>query len=467
MGEVRELVTRIAADMQQSCEHARATGIPVRSLFLIGSCSQKEFDDYWFQDFDIHFQIDGLALDREAVGWLRERLATYRSWSTATTFVDATIRDRHWKMLPTLGVGNIGLHATLLSSADHFRRLHYNPLLAENMYGRCRLLWGEHPRTTRGFRRPSVGEYVHSVGGLGWMLENFARAVALWCIAPDDRSFYPYVGGYCWNVVSTLLFHLVTLETGQLSGRGDAMQSYLPHMPRPVADAAAMVREHRHAPDAVGGDAELQWEAAALVAEWIVERIATKHPSLFSPAPPPPGVVHVAERYGPALVRAWSRQRSIPVVDVVREPGGSYVGSIRGALAAARAEVGPDVTTKEQFELLRDVRAGRATAKVRIWDRVSWVRRQRSHDFDLDRGWTTEAAVWFGWEDGAQALLQRLHELLGNHGHEDDEMHALADVCAAIVAQHAGVAPPTAAGFDVARHWLGERLEAVVPRDDP
>jgi hypothetical protein len=304
---------------------------------------------------------------------------------------------------------------------------------------------------------------MHSVGGIGWMLENFARAVTLWCTERGDRSFYPYVGGYCWNVVSTLLFHLVTLETGKLSGRGDAIQVYLPEMTRPVADAAAMVTERRYTPDTDIIDIEEHWDVTAQVADWIVDRIATKRPDLFSQSAPPPGPVYMAERYGSALTRAWSHPRSIPIVDVVRKPGESYVASIRDALDLARAEVGPDVTAKEQFELLRDLRAGRASAKVRIWDRASWVRRQRSHDFDLDRGWATDAAVWFGWEDGAQALLQRLHEHLGNQGDEGGELCALSDLCAAIVAEHAGVDPPTASGFDAVAEWLGEHLSAMMP----
>jgi hypothetical protein len=466
MGEVRDLVTRIAADMANSCQAARDSGIPVRSLFLIGSCSQKDFDDYWFQDFDIHFQIDGLALGRDTINWLRELLGVYRSWSTDTTLIDSSIRDRHWKMIPTLGVGNIGLHATILNSADHFRRVHHNPLLAENMYRRCKVMWGEHPLQTRGHRRPSPREYMHSVGGIGWMCENFARAVGLWCTDPSDRTFYPYIGGYCWNVVSTLLFHLTTLESGKLSGRGDAMQAYLPYMPREVAEATVLVRENRHMPDLAIDDAESLWEAAATVSAWIVDHIASHRPNLFSPALPPSGVVNVHEHFGEVLGRAGWSVRAIPVVDVVREAGESYVGSIRAALATARAEIGSKLSTKEQFELLRDVHAGRAEAKVRIWDHASWVRRQGSHDFDIDRGWRTDAAVWFGWEDGAQALLQRLHELWGNLGYEDEELRAMAALCAAIVAERTDVATPAITGFDDVTRWLGERLADVTPLVD-
>lgn len=437
---ITERVSTLRQFMAVRAAEAPPTIDSLKSVFLIGSCSQEIPED-WYQDYDVHFLFDGLALRPQTLQWLRGLLSECVQMSDANCRIETFLRDRHWKMVPDRSHEfNIGIHATLLNSADHFRRLHYNPLLAHNMYGRCYLVYGRHPAEMRGWRPPQLVDYALSVGGIGWMAENFSRAVTLYMVLPEDRTFYPFIAGYCWNVASTLMFHLYTLEQGGVTGRKQAFEYFITSGNFAAADreAAELLAHEKENPCVDRVSARKLINAAGRVLSTIrvrfwrllppeLQDISKKSHSILNRSP---------------LYKGWHRLvdefRGEPpeVIDVVKtEDPDDYFGTIEEALATVRHEnVGP-MSPKENFEFLRDLIMGsRRSTKIRVWDAATLPRRLLSHDFHADRNLFSADAVFFGWEDGVQALLQRLHEVYIEKGTVDTELRTLALLCNEIVA---------------------------------
>lgn len=414
----------------------RPNADPVASVFIIGSCSEPRIPEATWQDFDLHFAFDAVYLNQDTLRWVREFLDSLKRLSNDNCAVDATVRDRHWKMTPLPSVpNNIGVHATVLSRADHLRRVSIHSLLADNMYHRCRLVWGVHPRQWQERRRPTYSDYLHSVGGLGWLSENLARAATLHLLNPDDHEFAPFVGGYCWNVVGAALFHLYTLETGGISGRHGGLTHLRgsASVPDHVLDDTGLVERHRLVPAVDAATATELYDAAGRVLGYVGDRILARLG--FTE------ILPAWEGCRPADPR-WAAQLKgqLPeaprLVHVCRDEQRGYLDGIRAALDQARRFAGtPTVGAKEWPEFLRDAVQGGPLVKVQVWDRLSRLRLALSHDHSTGPA-TVESAV-FGWEDGAQALLQRLTEW-------------------AILDPDAGWLEPAAATFaTIARHQFG------------
>jgi hypothetical protein len=305
------------------------------------------------------------------------------------------------------------------------------------MYVRCGVVFGEHPAHIRGWRPPGPALYIHSVGGLGWLAENLARAVSLFILTPDDHTFYPFIGGYTWNVASSALFHLYTFEAGGITSRKAALDHFLSRsgVARPLKDAASLLYEHREDPSGDPDFGRRQANAAAAVLRHVRSRLATTAPDYYAADPSNqagPQVIHHGPLYHGSLDGIGGD--STEVVDVIRaEPDDDYFASVVAALGAARASAGSELSPKENFEFLRDLaEGGDRHTKVRIWDRTSLPRRLFSDDFASARGAPTEVEALFGWEDGVQALLQRLHELSIERGAGSDLVSLLARVAAAV-----------------------------------
>lgn len=436
---------RVAALRQFMAE--RAAAVPptidsLQSVFLIGSCSQEIPDD-WYQDYDIHFLFDSVALRPDTLHWLRHLLQECERMSDETCRITTFVRDRHWKMVPDKSHRfNIGIHATLLNRADHFRRLHYTPLLALNMYRRCYLLYGQHPAEIRGWRPPQLVDYAISVGGIGWMAENFARAVTLYLLQPEDHSFYPFIAGYCWNVASTLMFHLYTLEQGSVTGRRQALEYFLARDSCGAADrsAAELLAHEKENPEVDATTARELINAAGRVLTTIrlrfwqflpqeLQEISGKRCGIFSRS-------CLYERWD-SLVGEFAGEPPIVVDLIKKEDPDDYLGTVEEALGTVRKEYAGRLSPKENFEFLRDLLVDcQGRTKTRIWDMASLPRRLLSHDFHAARKLQSADGVFFGWEDGVQALLQRLHEVYIEKGTEDAELLNLALICNAIVAEH-------------------------------
>lgn len=455
--------TRCAETLRDHLTHTRdLSGTEAwASIFLIGSCTEDRIPESTWQDFDLHFALDTVYVPLETLDWLRDYLDALRRAGTPDCRIDGTVRDRHWKLIPDPSVtNNVGVHATLLSRADHYRRVSVHPLLADNMYTRCRVLRGIHPADWQGRRIPNKLDYLHSVGGLGWLSENLARAASLYLIDPTDRSFAPFVGGYCWNITGALLFHLYTLETGGIVGRHGAL-AYLrscPDTPPDVLEQVELLESHRLTPEVDQATALALWDATGRMLDYAGSRILAAVGCGSAP-------------------EAWAGVREKPpawtaVLDedttfghVCRDESETYTNGVRHALEQARERLGAEVGVKEWPEFLRAAVSAGPAAKVQIWDRFGRLRQRLSHDYHDD--WNepvTERAI-FGWEDGAQALLQRLNEwsiLYPGEDWLDNVAHTFHRICRRQLGS-VGIAVEDAESLDRCRRTIADALAVALP----
>lgn len=401
--------TRCAETLRERLSQAEALpGLDsFTSIFLIGSCTDDRIPESTWQDFDLHFAVNSVHVDAETLDWLRDFLDALRRAATPECRIAGTVRDRHWKLTPDpAAANNIGVHATLLSRLDHYRRVSVHPVLADNMYTRCRVLLGVHPAAWQGRRLPNRLDYLHSVGGLGWLAENLARATALHMIDPSDHSFAPFVGGYCWNITGALLFHLYTLERGGIVGRHGAL-AYLRSLaetPSDVLDQLDLLESHRLTPEVDQSTALALWDAAGRMLAYIGPRIlaAVDYRSV-------PQTWQEVRQNAPCWDEA--AKTGVTFAQVCRDESASYTDGVRAGLERVRAQSGgKQVGVKEWPEFLRESVCAGPDVKVQIWDRFSLLRRNLSHDYRDERTAPVPERAVFGWEDGAQALLQRLNE---------------------------------------------------------
>ncbi|MCK9931990.1 hypothetical protein MXD62_33465 [Frankia sp. Mgl5] len=435
---------------------------PFASVFLIGSCTENRIPESTWQDFDLHFALDTVYVRPETLDWLRDFLEALRRASTPDCRIDGTVRDRHWKLTPNPTVANnIGVHATLLSRVDHYRRVSVHPLLADNMYTRCRVLRGIHPAVWQGRRVPNRLDYLHSVGGLGWLSENLARATALYLIDPNDRSFAPFVGGYCWNITGALLFHLYTLEKGGIVGRHGAL-AYLrsrEDTPPDVLEQAELLESHRLTPEVDHATAIALWDAAGRMLEYAGSRILSAVGCNATPEAwagvreEPPGWTVVLNE-------------STAFAQVCRDESETYTNGMRSAIEQARERLGrSEIGVKEWPEFLRDATSAGPAVKVQVWDQFSRLRRRFSHDYRDDWDEPVAERALFGWEDGAQALLQRLNEwsiLYPGEAWLDQVAHTFHRICRHQLGS-VGIAVDDAEALEPCRHTIADALAAALP----
>lgn len=431
------------------------------SVFLIGSCTDDRIPESTWQDFDLHFALDTVYVPPETLDWLRDFLDALRRACTPNCRIDGTVRDRHWKLIPDPSVANnVGVHATLLSKVDHYRRVSVHPLLGDNMYTRCRVLCGIHPASWQGRRIPNKLDYLHSVGGLGWLSENLARAASLYLIDPKDRSFAPFVGGYCWNITGALLFHLYTLETGGIVGRHGAL-AYLrsrADTPPDVLEQAELLESHRLTPEVDQATAIALWDAAGRMLDYIGSRIL----AAVGCVSPPEAWADVREK-PPAWTAVLDEDTTFG--HVCRDESESYTNGVRYALEQARDRLGADVGVKEWPEFLRAAASAGPVAKVQIWDRFGRLRERLSHDYRDDWNEPVAERAVFGWEDGAQAFLQRLNEwsiLYPDEGWLDSVAQTFHRICRRQLGS-VGIAVEDAESLDRYRRTIAEGLAVALP----
>jgi hypothetical protein len=447
----------------------------IESIFLIGSCADGDVSQERYQDFDIHFRFGPIALRHETLAWLRTLLRSCKGLQDPGCRIEWSLRDRHWKMPPDASTPvNLGLHATLLNAADHWRRVHYNPVLSQNMFVRCAVLFGAHPRELLGFRPAVAADYAHSVGGIGWALENFTRAVALHILEPQDRSFYTFVAGYCWNAVSTVLLHLGTLEDGGIYSRIGAFERLVrdPSVPGPVRQAAELVHARRETGDEALGDARTHFDAAARVLHYVAQRAAPltglTAQDLEAPSERP------RPFYPASVCGAMGLAGQIFMVEAMvadQADGGDFYHRVALALETSQSGAPAPLSVRESFEMLQVAQRRSVTpCKLRLWNRADLARRMHALDFAYERGQSCLASALFGWEDGAQALLQRLSELyIANDCEEDATLRALSEGAMQLVDERLArcglrLAKPTRAhgGFPEATAALAPLLEPHV-----
>jgi hypothetical protein len=100
----------------------------------------------------------------------------------------------------------------------------------------------------------------------------------------------------------------------------------------------------------------------------------------------------------------------VTFAQVCRNESEPYTSGVRSALDRVREQLGAEVGVKEWPEFLRDAASAGPAVKTQVWDRFSRLRRHLSHDYHDDGDAPVPERAVFGWEDGAQALLQRLNE---------------------------------------------------------
>src|SRR5262249_42489694 len=157
-------------------------GSELLSLFLIGSRAGApvRLDDHYV-DFDVHFLLAADVLSLPKGHDFRQKLSAIASeFSTDDIAAEWLVRDRHWKLRPRDDRAlTVSIHATIANRFDFLRRALLNPVLGSNMYRLCEVLGGVHPGDVIKPRNPVTLEYFESAGGLGWIIENFYRAMLL------------------------------------------------------------------------------------------------------------------------------------------------------------------------------------------------------------------------------------------------------------------------------------------------
>lgn len=407
-----------------------ASKLNLRSLFLIGSCSDIITLDEWYQDYDIHFLFNEINVPRKKLDLLRGLLQKFVLESDQNCKIEYFVKDRHWKMIPQTQFGtNIGIHTTLLNPADHYCRLHCNPVLAKNMYGRCNVLYGDHPANIRGYKYPSLSEYISSVGGIGWLAENFSRVVALYQLNSEDHTFYPFISGYCWNITSSLMFHIYTLLQNDLSGRKQAFHYFLTlekvKKDKILFESANFIFDNRENPSSNKNFSIQIINATGNILKFVKEHILSKIIKDFNYTLSQKKICK--NLYFKLLSPLEIPSSKNNLLDINRDETLPYFDSIALAIDKLKNMASSDISPKENFEFIREmITSKKPLTKIRIWDSISNLRYFGSHDFDLDNGIESKINILFGWEDGLQTLLQRLNEIyIEKSGIIDEEFEIL------------------------------------------
>ena len=413
-------------------------------MFLIGSCAGVAELNDWYQDFDVHMLLEDGAVPLGQLDTIRVRLnGLLESYGRRGAHIAWDIRDRHWKLVPDESAGvNLSVHATLANRFDFQRRALHHRVLAWNMYGQSEVLFGDSPVSILPIAPAEPLQHLYAVGGIGWMVENFHRAVWLLLTEPDRQTFYPYIGGYCWNVVSSLMLQHYSLATGRVTTRRGALD----HLVREaLLDAdrrrdVELLLEHKTDPHTRADEVRLLVNAAARVVAALgaleLARLGIDREAAAAAVPGGP-VEHFAEDLAAARGGVFEARQLHLWIDG-DEP--DFLDAFEGLVADVRSRYA-NVTPLEHFEAVeRAMDDGWSElTKVTVWSQWNAVRLMLASDFARDRGQPTiDSALW-GWETGIQALLQRLHELYIRRGGGDAE-RALARAAVHVASrQHAEV----------------------------
>jgi hypothetical protein len=414
--------TRAAADLLADLKEAfRAefgrVGGP-RSLFLIGSLAgHPPAADAWYHDFDVHLYFDEDVIPLAKLDEVRGGLnAICDAFAARGARVGWELRDRHWKLVPDPSAGvNLSIHATLANAFDYRRRALHNPVLGWNMYRLCEVLHGDHPGVMLSPVPPSALDHLHGVGGIGWMIENFYRA--LWLhFADPGQTFFPYIAGYCWNVLSSITLQFFSLsQRGRVATRREAYEFTVASadLAKTTREDLALVRSARYTVQMVSDDVRALVNATARAASELVIRSCTVAGL---------DVDRMGEWAASATANGaldCERTLSVPGAPRALREVHRYIAFRSDDFYAMFAEnvellgrTHPGATSMELFEAVEQaVACGRQeTTRLYFWSDLNAFRLLLSHDFARARRAPCLAGALWGWEDGAQALLQRLNE---------------------------------------------------------
>jgi len=412
----------------------------LRSLFLIGSCAGEEDDlKDWYQDFDIHLFIDKVFASQIELDYIKKSLSQIcEEFTNEYTNIDWDMRDRHWKLVPNSTVPlNLSIHATLVNRADYQRRVLQNPVLGWNMYQLCEVLLGDHPGQILSLLRPTPLDHLHSVGGTGWMIENFYRALWLLFTEPDEQDFFPYIAGYCWNVTSSVMLQYYPLNTGRPTTRKNALKFLQTEagLPKHLHSDLERLIEYKRIPNVDEATTKELVNSTAKITNWMISSINDKL-GTYSSKTYHPGVIHERDVHSIAMNETLGRSLSLGEIhywiDIDEE---DFYESFKVSVSEIQSRF-PNSTSRELFEAYAWLINKNYTemTKVYFWSELNQMRFLLSHDFDFSRGFPSLRAALWGWENGCQAFLQRLNETYIANG-INDKTNTLAQIAVMTVNQ--------------------------------
>ena len=420
-----QLVESLKRDFAE--RFACQTSLPtVRSVFLIGSSAGTAEHNDWYQDFDVHLLLDDGAIPSEQLDEIRTRLdGLIGQYERLGARIAWDVRDRHWKLVPDKSAGvNLSVHATLANRFDFQRRALHHRVLGWNMYAQAEVLAGDHPTTIIPIAPSEPLQHLFSVGGVGWMIENFYRAVWLLLSEPERQTFYPYIGGYCWNVASSLMLQHYSLSTGCVTTRLGALD----HLVREHAlsserqEDVEFLLSHKLNTATTSEEARALVNATARVAAALSAR-ALDRLGVPRPASKNDIVFRDGDHFSTEFSAALGRRIVVREIYCWLEPGEAHFLDAFEELVRHVGDRYRGVSPLEHFEALERAADDGAEelTKVSVWSPWNAARLSMSCDFARYHGCASVDGALWGWETGTQALLQRLHELYLRRGDGDTE----------------------------------------------
>src|SRR5262245_22848823 len=88
---VVDRVTRVRGLMATRAAQFPTDLDSLQSIFLIGSCSEN-IPEEWYQDYDVHFLFDGIALKPATLEWLHDLLHECETMSDSSCRIETFLR---------------------------------------------------------------------------------------------------------------------------------------------------------------------------------------------------------------------------------------------------------------------------------------------------------------------------------------------------------------------------------------
>ena len=410
----------------------------LRSLFLIGSCvgAEDELKD-WYQDFDIHLFIDEVYLSQKQLDYVKHALTRIcDEYANRDTKIAWDVRDRHWKLVPDPGVPlNLSVHATLANRLDYQRRVLHNPVLGWNMYQQCEVLLGDHPGKIIPTLKPAPLDHLHSVGGTGWMIENFYRALWALFTEPDEQDFFPYIAGYCWNVASSVMLQYYSLATRNVTTRKNAYEFLLNQagLPGSLAQDVERLVEYKRTASVDEETTRHLVNSTARVTNWMISSLTDQF-AVYPQNPLQPGMICERDLYSDVISENLGCSVNLREIHYwVGLDEEDFYESFKTTVSEIQERF-PNSTSRELYEsfVWMVEKDYSEITKVYLWSESNQMRFLLSHDFDFSRAQPSLRAALWGWEGGAQAFMQRLNETYISDGFQPNT-EVMARIVAGVV----------------------------------
>ncbi len=396
-------------------QFATNDNIAADSIFLIGSCAGKEdgFDD-WYQDFDIHVLFNKPFISTKELEEIGKRFELIKNkFSSEDILVEWNIKDRHWKQIPNYKYKlNLSIHGTIANSFDLYRRIKINPILGWNMYQICEPLFGNPPATYHDLNKPTVLDLFHSVGGVGWMIENFYRTLWFYFNDPINQSFYPYIQAYCWNVPSSIMLQYYLAKNGYPGTRKEALKFLLSDKTFPdelKKDLNFIVEHKRNSENNLVLHKQLI-NASYAVSSWLTREM--KRIYNIKTISRKDNLLSKKTLFKKIIAESLGNDKKVEELHFyVNFNEKDFFESFKEKVQFINKNY-KNSSCAEFPEFLKDFIHNKQenASKIYLWNDLNILRFNLSHDFYESKGYKTYTSIFWGWEKGTQSLLQRLNE---------------------------------------------------------